>query len=289
MPRIRTIKPEYWSSPGHRGLDPWSRLLYIAMWNWADDYGRGMANAKELGGFAFREDEDITPSDVRRMLGEIQRAFGVVFYEVGGRPYYAIPSWEDHQKIDRRSQPKYPAPEDGTPWDPDPASRTEHRSDLGESRTSEESAEPSAELAEHSAEPAGVSALEIGTGEQGNRGSRSTSVLPVGQRTDRNARTRERAPSAQPENLLARRVIRTIPRYRAAPGWVRKHLATLARDALSAGYGAEALTRYARMVIAEERFLVHQHIPELRDALRRLELDVRQGDACPCCGRDPDD
>lgn len=120
MPRIRAMKPELWSSPGMKGLDPYARLLFMAMWNWADDAGRGSANPGELLGFAFPYDEDLTAKDIRRMLGGIRRAFGVDFYEVGGRQYFSIPSWEKHQKIDKRSGPKHPAPEEGVPYNPDP-------------------------------------------------------------------------------------------------------------------------------------------------------------------------
>ena len=40
MPRIRTIKPEFWDSPGTASASLRIRLLFIAMWNWADDHGR---------------------------------------------------------------------------------------------------------------------------------------------------------------------------------------------------------------------------------------------------------
>lgn len=175
MARIRALKPEYWSSPGHRDLrgDPWARLLFMALWNWADDNGRGTANARELAGFAFPHDEDITSADIRRMLGGIRRAFGVVFYEVDGRPYYAIPSWERHQKIDKRSGGRHPAPEEGQPWDPDP----ESASDLVSSDDSPVAAEPS----EGSSESPSSTRREpgAGTGEQGNRGEPPSSPPPA--------------------------------------------------------------------------------------------------------------
>ncbi|WP_189062251.1 hypothetical protein, partial [Longimycelium tulufanense] len=137
MARIRTVKPEFWSSPATEGMSPWARLLFIAMWNWADDHGRGSANPGELAGFAFPND-DLSSADIRRMLGEIRRGFGVKFYKVGGRPFYAIPTWAKHQKIDKRSGAKYPTPEDGDEWDPDP----EHTADQHEQQASTESAEP---------------------------------------------------------------------------------------------------------------------------------------------------
>lgn len=169
MARIRTIKPEFWSSPGMKGLDPYVRLLFIAMWNWADDTGRGTANPRELAGFAFPWDEQLSSADIRRMLGEIRRAFGVVLYEVGGRPYYLIPSWDRHQKIDKRSGAKYPSPDDGTTWDPDPDPTSQAGPEQAKQSPSAKPAESSAKPAEATPKPRRT--LGAGTGEQGNRGT----------------------------------------------------------------------------------------------------------------------
>lgn len=165
MPRIRTVKPELWSSPGIAGLDLDARLLFIALWNWADDCGRGTANPRELAGFAFPHDEHITSTDIRRMLGGIRRAFGVKFYTVGGRPYFEIPSWDRHQKIDKRSQGRHPAYEDGEDWNPDPPGGSDQR----QQSDSESPAESSTESAESSPSPRRN--LGAGTGEQRNRGT----------------------------------------------------------------------------------------------------------------------
>lgn len=123
MPRIRTIKPEFWSSPGIEDTSPWTRLLFIAMWNWADDAGRGTCQLKELQAFAFPYDEEDTAPEVatmagfRRTLAQVREQYGVVFYKVDGRPYYAIPSWRKHQRNERTAQSKYPAPDEGKEWD----------------------------------------------------------------------------------------------------------------------------------------------------------------------------
>jgi len=150
MARIRSIKPEFWSSP-NMPEDPWARLLFVAMWNWADDNGVGTAIPRELLGFAFPNDDEITPADLRRMLVEIRRAFGVKFYTVSGRPYYAIPSWEKHQKFDRRSKGKHPGPEE--------AETVLYQDECKDSTESHES--PSSARRDSVA----------GTGEQGNRGT----------------------------------------------------------------------------------------------------------------------
>lgn len=118
MPRIRTIKPEFWSSPGIEELEPRWRLLYIAMWQWADDFGRGTAEPRELAAFAFPR-ENITLDEIRRGLDGIHRVFDVDFYYVARRPFYSIPSWGLHQKIDNRAKKaRYPSPDDGEPFNP---------------------------------------------------------------------------------------------------------------------------------------------------------------------------
>lgn len=219
MARIRTIKPEFWSSPDTAACeDPWARLLYVAMWNWADDAGRGTAIPKELAGFAFPNDEKIDSADIRRMLGEIRRAFGVVFYTVGGRPYYAIPSWEKHQKIDKRSGPKYPAPEEGVDWDPDPNSPPDQR----RSSPSADPAGSSAESAEDT--PRSRRTPGAGTGEQGNRGTgERASAAPVDHsRTDRAPARPDRR---RGEHTPAVELVATAQRpdaYRLVSEWARR-------------------------------------------------------------------
>ena len=125
MPRIRTIKPEFWSSPDTAQASPLARLTYIAMWNWADDYGRGTLNLKELEGFIFPNDniEELTQTyentkqgsseHFRRIVKEVIGSFGLTIYEVERRTYYEIPSWNEHQRTERKAKTKHPAPEQG--------------------------------------------------------------------------------------------------------------------------------------------------------------------------------
>ncbi|GAA3078101.1 hypothetical protein [Streptosporangium carneum] len=285
MPRIRSVKPEFWSDRKlARQHSRDARLLYIALWNQADEHGRVLGDPRWIKGNCLPYDDDIDDQAIKSLLGELIASGRVQPYVVEDDPYLFLPKLAKHQRLEAAKVPsRLPEPpEMSGPDDPPP----------GGTHLSEPDAIESEPRADESVRDSDESALSYVAGSRGHvAGGREqgSPVTAAGGPTRRNARTRERAPAAQPEDLLARRVIHAIPRYRTAPGWVRKHLAALTRGALGAGYGSEALTRYARMVIEEERFLGHQHIPELRDALRRLELDVRQGDACPCCGRDPDD
>src|SRR5690625_615839 len=115
MARIRTIKPEFWDSPSVAQASPWARLLFIALWNWADDYGRGTANLKELEGFAFPNDDEFYDGsgntvNFRELVAEVSECFGVLFYTVENRPYFEIPTWDRHQRNERRAKAsKYPS------------------------------------------------------------------------------------------------------------------------------------------------------------------------------------
>ena len=144
MPRIRTIKPEFFDSPSTASASFEARLFFIALWCWADDYGVGTANPGQLIAFAFPNDNIETRTEFPRLRTEVADSFGVQWYEVNGRPFYAIPSWENHQKNERRAVKRNPPPDQGIP------SRAEMRGS--------------------SVQLSGRSGTGKGTGEQGNRG-----------------------------------------------------------------------------------------------------------------------
>jgi len=114
MARIRTIKPEFWDSPGTARASHVGRLFFIAMWNWADDWGVGVASPKQLVAFAFPNDDDISAKDFPTLAKEVADCFDVEFYEVDGRSYYSIPSWDIHQRTERKSKRTNPTPDEAT-------------------------------------------------------------------------------------------------------------------------------------------------------------------------------
>jgi hypothetical protein len=110
MARIRSIKPEIWMSPQVMNLSKEARLLFIGLITQADDEGRGTADARRVKAAIFGGDDD-TSSNVRRMLDEIaaQRLIVLYHHEEHG-DLFALPSWRQHQKIDRPGKSGYPAP-----------------------------------------------------------------------------------------------------------------------------------------------------------------------------------
>jgi hypothetical protein len=153
LARIRTIKPEFFSSPDTAKASPRARLLYIAMWCWADDYGVGESNMNGLLGFAFPDSDDLTRKELQRLCKEVQSAYKVDFYEVRGRFYYSVPSWDLHQKTERRSKKLNP------------------RSDDPDAVPDQRFYETEEMLGSSVVEPRKNTRGNIGTGEQGNIGT----------------------------------------------------------------------------------------------------------------------
>ena len=154
MARIRTIKPEFFTSPDTAKASVEARLFYIALWCWADDWGIGEANLNALLGFAFPEDDQRERKEIQSLCKEVANTYGTLFYENNGRYFYQIPAWEDHQKTQRRAKRKNPTADD-------PESQPDKRI-YDEQEVSEFTQGNSETMQGNDQE---------GTGEQGNRGT----------------------------------------------------------------------------------------------------------------------
>ena len=110
--RIRSLKPEFFDSPSTAQAGPWARILFMGMWCMADDWGVGPANPKELAASIFPNDDQWTSKELPGLCKEVADSYGVVFYTHRGRPYYQIPTWEDHQITQRRAKRRYPTADD---------------------------------------------------------------------------------------------------------------------------------------------------------------------------------
>lgn len=111
MARIRTIKPEFWTSEQVMECSPNARLLFIGLWNFADDRGRMALSPKRIKAQVFPSD-DFTSADVRRMIDELTSNGLLRTYVVDDDEYLAVTGWH-HQKIDRPQDARTPEPPDG--------------------------------------------------------------------------------------------------------------------------------------------------------------------------------
>lgn len=108
MARIRTIKPEFWTSEQVTDCSMAARLLFIGIWNFCDDAGRISASPKQIKALVLPAD-DVSSDDVRRMIDELEQRGLVLRYAVDGKDYLQVTGWS-HQKIDRPQASKFPPP-----------------------------------------------------------------------------------------------------------------------------------------------------------------------------------
>ena len=116
--RIRSIKPEWLEDELMAAASDEARVLSVALILMADDHGRGRASTASLAAGAWRyELERDDGANARETLAKTSRAFRelvemrfVVAYDVERQRYYEIRNWSKHQKVDKPSKPRVPAP-----------------------------------------------------------------------------------------------------------------------------------------------------------------------------------
>lgn len=113
MPRIRTIKPDFFISETVSTLQFRTRLTWIGLWTHCDDYGRHRDNVKLIKAAVWPLDA-VSLRDVAEDLDALVTAGLLYRYEVDGRTYLQVTTWDEHQKVDRPSKSTIPAPTEGT-------------------------------------------------------------------------------------------------------------------------------------------------------------------------------
>lgn len=109
--RIRTVKPEFWTDEKTGTLSLPAALLFLAMFNLADDKGRlrGVPSLLKAQAFPYRPEIDIEAA-----LSELLGRKLVRPYKVGGQSYLEIVNFLKHQVINKPSKKKLlPGPQAG--------------------------------------------------------------------------------------------------------------------------------------------------------------------------------
>lgn len=109
MPRIRTIKPDFFTSEAVSLLSYRARLTWIGMWTHCDDEGRCRDNARLIRAAVWPLD-DVSIKQVEQDLDELASHGRIIRYEVAGKRYIEITNWPEHQKINRPVASKFPPP-----------------------------------------------------------------------------------------------------------------------------------------------------------------------------------
>jgi hypothetical protein len=112
MPRIRTVKPEFWEDEVVGLLPRDARLLFISTFNMADDEGLLRWTPAYIKAQTFIYDDDLTLKHVEVLMGLLTDA-GLLFPFVGGvarQQMAVIVNFRKHQRINRPQKSKLPAP-----------------------------------------------------------------------------------------------------------------------------------------------------------------------------------
>lgn len=111
MARMRSIKPEFWTDLKLARLSRDARLLYISLWNQADEHGRLHGDARYVKGHCLPYDDDLSLVAIDRLLTELQGAGRVQRYDFEGDPYLFLPRLAKHQRLEAEKVPsRLPAP-----------------------------------------------------------------------------------------------------------------------------------------------------------------------------------
>lgn len=114
MARIRSVKPEFWADEDlAEAVSRDGRLLYIGLWNLADEHGRLRGDPRFIKGQLFAYDDDLMPADVDKLIGELESARKVVRYRSGSSAYLFLPNLAKHQRLEAaKVESRLPAPPD---------------------------------------------------------------------------------------------------------------------------------------------------------------------------------
>jgi hypothetical protein len=102
MPKIRTIKPEFWEDEKIASLPRECRLLFIGLLNFCDDGGVIKSNPLFIKSRVFPLDNDVTKSTVDNWMGKLEALKLVSRIIYKGEGFYHITKFSLHQLVDKR-------------------------------------------------------------------------------------------------------------------------------------------------------------------------------------------
>lgn len=117
MARMRSLKPEFWADEElacHLTRD--ERLMYLGLWNLADEHSRLRGDPRYIKGQLFPYDDDITAADIEKMLANLAAHGKAQPYTAGVGRYLFLPNLAKHQRLETDKVPsRLPAPDESTP------------------------------------------------------------------------------------------------------------------------------------------------------------------------------
>ncbi len=114
MARIRSIKPDFFSSEVIASLPLSARLTFIGLWTHVDDNGVCVDNERLITFAVWPNEPDVLES-LRMVRGDLRRLHEVGLiqrYARDGKQYMFVRSWDEHQKVSHPAKARYPRPDE---------------------------------------------------------------------------------------------------------------------------------------------------------------------------------
>jgi len=112
MARNRMIKPEFWSSETLMKVSRDSRLTFIGIWNFCDDYGFCLNSARSLIGDIYPYDETVTDAKLKGWIGELIECKLLIPVEYESKKLLFVKGWGEHQTVQHKSKRSFIKPVD---------------------------------------------------------------------------------------------------------------------------------------------------------------------------------
>lgn len=120
MARIRSIKPQFFTSLSNARLTLAQQRTYAGLLTHCDDAGRCIDSAAVIRGALWphpvvevygEEGRERTIVAVEDDLATLAKEDKIIRYQRGDNPLIQVTNWRDHQVINRPSKSKYPPPD----------------------------------------------------------------------------------------------------------------------------------------------------------------------------------
>ena len=114
MPRNRMIKPDFWNDEKLGMQSESVQLTFIALWNFADDYGVVRANHVWLKNQIFPYKESLRLDAFSKWLEVLERMGMLIKISIRAEQFYVIRTFRLHQSVEKPSKTRHGSEEEVT-------------------------------------------------------------------------------------------------------------------------------------------------------------------------------
>lgn len=108
MPRIRTIKPSFFTSTTVAELPIEARLTFIGLWTYVDDDGRAVDDPRLVKAAIWPLDDRRNATAIEKDLAVLAKRGFIERYTHDSHRYLRVRAWRDHQRINRPQPSRLP-------------------------------------------------------------------------------------------------------------------------------------------------------------------------------------